>query len=101
GLSVKLTSDSNYVVTGYTQGAFIAHDDFRTSVYNSNAEMGRAKIFLMKTNLMGDTIWIKTFGADTSENFGNSIVQTYDGGYAITGSADGYGVGWADVILIK
>jgi hypothetical protein len=42
-------------------------------------------IFLIRTNSLGDPIWIKTFGGEGVQ-FGSSVQQTADGGFIVTGS---------------
>ncbi|MDP8268912.1 MAG: T9SS type A sorting domain-containing protein [Candidatus Tenebribacter davisii] len=47
-----------------------------------------------------DTLWTKTFGGIYYEN-ANSVQQTNDGGYVITGRTQSYGLGMHDIWLIK
>jgi hypothetical protein len=50
---------------------------------------GQEDMYLLKTNLLGDTIWTKTFG-DTLNECGYRLIQTQDLGYVMVGYAESY-----------
>ena len=77
--------DGWYIITGSTES-------FSTS--------SRYDIFLMKTGIKGDTLWIRTYGG-ANNDYGNCVQQTSDGGYIIAGSTGSFGTGGLDVYLIK
>ncbi len=81
--SIIQTSDSGFVMCGNTSsfGAII-------------------KGYLIKTNSVGDTMWTKSFGAD-SVTVINDVKQTNDSGYIIFGSTNSFGAGNFDLYLIK
>jgi hypothetical protein len=78
------TDDGNYVVLGNTYS--FGSGDF--------------DIYLLKLNSVGDTIWTRTYGGDSTE-YGYDIQKTADGGYILVGSTRSMGYGKRDVYLVK
>ena len=66
--SIQQTSDSGYIVAGFTSCFGAGGKDF----------------WVLKLNSDGLIAWQKTYGG-TSDEIANSIVQTIDGGYILTG----------------
>jgi len=84
GRSLIQTSDGGYVIAGSTK-SFGA---------------GEADVYVVKLDANGNLQWTKTIGGPSDEE-GNSIIQTSDGGYAITGYTTSFGAGKGDVYVVK
>lgn len=81
--SVQQTSDGGYILAGSTNPT------------NTNDD-----VYLIKTDSSGNAVWTKTYGG-ANNDIGQSVKQTTDGGYIITGWTDSFGSGNTDVYLIK
>ncbi len=96
GASVQQTRDGGYIVTGYNTTT-IDNVGSYSRLFNSD-NIGR--VWLIKTDSKGIELWNETFGG-TRNDWGNSVQETQDGGYIITGVTESYGAGKEDVWLIK
>ena len=96
GASVQQTRDGGYIVTGYNTTT-IDNVGSYFRLFNSD-NIGR--VWLIKTDSEGIELWNETFGG-TRNDWGNSVQETRDGGYIITGVTESYGAGKEDVWLIK
>jgi len=82
--AIDSTSDSGYIITGDIH----------------NFLTGTRQIYLMKTDSIGDLLWAKTYGVDSS-NYTNSVIQTADGGYSVLGKTIISGSGNERMYFIK
>jgi hypothetical protein len=93
GFCVIPNADSGYLIAGYIQ---------KTSSSDRN-------IYLVRTNDSGDTLWTKSLGAqstnqyDTVNDAAYSVVAAPDGGYFVTGSlnVNGYSQNSGRIFLKK
>jgi len=66
---VATTFDGGFILTGFaSQNCFFCED-----------------IFLLKTDSVGDVQWVQVYDINGSSDVGNSVIQTLDSGYAVTG----------------
>ena len=84
GYFVTQTSDDGYVMAGAS----------------SSFGAGGADVWLIKTDAAGGHQWNQTYGG-TINDYGFSVLQTNDNGYALVGYTRSFGAGGADVFLVK
>jgi hypothetical protein len=84
GYSLIQTSDGGYAITGMT----------------TSFGAGEADVYVVKLDANGNLQWTKTIGGE-SDDWGYSLIQTSDGGYAITGITRSFGAGETDVYVVK
>ena len=96
GSSVQQTRDGGYIITGYS--TIPSEVENGLSQFLGTSDRGR--VWLIKTDSKGNELWNETFGGSRSD-WGNSVQETQDGGYIMTGVTKSYGAGKEDVWLIK
>lgn len=84
GHSIIPTADGGFAVAGSTE---------------SYGE-GEKDAWLVKINASGEIVWNETYGGEYSDE-AMQVIQTLDGGFALTGSTFSYGAGLADMWLVK
>ena len=82
--SLIITSDGGFAFVGETDSFGAGSRDF----------------YLVKTDSDGNIEWSRTYGG-TDLDFGQSLVETLDGGFVLAGNTKSFGVGGYDVWLIK
>ena len=83
--SIQETADAGFIVSGYTRSFGSGGDD----------------VYLIKTDMYGDTMWTKTFGG-FSNDAGNSVIETAEGDFIVCGHTFSYSAnGDMDLWLIK
>ncbi len=78
------TSDGGYAIAGFTFSFAAGVNDF----------------WLVKVNVSGTMQWNKTYGG-AGGDAAYSLIQTGEGGYALTGETSSFGAGGCDIWLIK
>ena len=82
--SIVETSDGGYALAGETASYGAGYSDF----------------WLIKTDSSGNMQWNQTYGG-LNNDIAHSLIQTADGGYALTGNTKSYGAGNFDFWLVK
>ncbi len=75
-------------------------DGFVILGMTSSFGAGGFDYWFVKVDSNGNLLWNKTYGG-LVDDFGTSVIQTSDGGYALTGWTNSFGVGGEDIWLVK
>jgi len=82
GRSVPQTNDGGFIIAGF----------------GLSFGSGEYAVYLIKTDALGDELWIKTFDGDDRDE-GQSLQLTDDGGFIIAGSTESFGAGMEDFLF--
>jgi uncharacterized delta-60 repeat protein len=82
--AVQETSDEGYIVAGYTHSFGAGESDY----------------WILKLTSEGDVEWQFTYGG-VGDDTANSIQETNDGGYVVTGYTHAYGAQTSDIWTLK
>lgn len=67
--AVKQTADGGFIMTGVTNSIGVSTEN----------------MYVIRTNSIGDTLWTRSYGQIGRWSWGHDIIETADGGFAITG----------------
>ncbi|MFA7361066.1 MAG: T9SS type A sorting domain-containing protein [Candidatus Kapaibacterium sp.] len=84
--SITRTLDSGCAVTGYTSSFGVGN--------------GNEDVYIIKLRSNGTLQWSKTLGG-AGDDYGRSIIQTTDGGYAVAGYTASFGASGNDMLIAK
>lgn len=84
GRSVRQTADNGFIICGTTNSSGAGYSD----------------LYLIKTDSLGDTIWVRAFGGAGGES-GFAVRQTHDLGYIAIGSTGSFGEGYSSVYVVR
>ncbi|MCE3295692.1 MAG: hypothetical protein K0R65_1406 [Crocinitomicaceae bacterium] len=96
--SIQQTTDGGYIISGTS---FSNNGDV-----SGNHGNGSPDCWIVKLDSLGNLMWQKSLGGFYNE-YASSIIQTNDGGYIFTGSADSYdgdvgsNYGYSDMWVVK
>jgi len=82
--SVVSTSDGGFVVAGETTSFGAVNSDF----------------LVFKVDSSGNISWARTFGG-SGDDWANSVAQTSEGGFIVSGATNSFGVAKDDALIIK
>lgn len=84
GWSVEQTPDGGYIIGGGTETYAVGGEDF----------------YMVRTDSAGDVLWTQVYGGVEDDEL-ESLTQTPDGGYVMTGKTNSFGAGNGDFWVLK
>lgn len=66
-----------------------------------NKLLAQSDLVLIRTDANGDTLWTRTHGSDNTNEFGQDVTNTTDGGYVVCGHSDTKQFFWGGYYVIK
>jgi hypothetical protein len=103
GNSVIETKDGGYLIAGLTESFGMGKVELPHWLAKESQSLfllGKADIYLVKTDSKGNKIWEKTFGGFRNDS-AKCVIETKDGGYIIVGVTTSLGKDGTDIYLIK
>lgn len=88
GFNVEQTNDDGYIIVGVTES------------FAATVSPGITKLWLLKTDAKGDTLWTRLYYGD-GYDVGRCVHQTADTGYIVVGYTSSFGAGSTDLYLLK
>lgn len=121
--SYSLTISNNDIVRNISQDGIVSYPSYVKTWGGSNADSARGMaktidggsiivgntdsygaggddVIVIKYDSFGNLSWSKVWGG-AGLDIGFGIIQTFDGGYAMTGMTSSYGAGSQDMFLVK
>lgn len=89
-----------HLTDGATSIALLKHGGFVLAGYTESAGAGYRDGWLMRLDEKGEKVWDKTYGGKTTDQF-NSVAQTVDGGFILSGFSKSTGYRETDVWVLK
>jgi hypothetical protein len=108
-VAMKLTMDGDTIWTRQFGGdlwdfckQLVAMPDGGCTLFGQTYSYGAGEgdFYLVRLNSDGDTLWTRTYGGSSDES-GESISITDDGGFYLTGHTESFGTGKKDVYVVK
>jgi hypothetical protein len=86
----------------WTPSTIVETDDGGLMFAGSTKSLGAGNgdIWLIKTDMLGNAVWNRTYGG-ANEEVGGALIKTTGGGYLISGSTASLGAGSQDAWLVK
>lgn len=96
GKSVFQTEDGGYIISGTSS----SYNETTSNNQIRTKEISHTKVYIVKTDSSGNKVWWTAIGGSSNDS-GNFIRQTADGGYICVGYTMSFGNGNEDIYIIR